>query len=71
VRRREFITLIGQLAYFAMIDVPLAAVRRHVANNEMPPRSIEDLIARTYAALISRPRGKGRARNPATHRSSE
>src|SRR5215475_5957891 len=26
-----------QLAIFAMIDVPLAAVRRHVANDEMPP----------------------------------
>src|SRR5262245_23860530 len=60
-----------QLACFAMIDVPLAAVRRHVADNEMPPRSIEDLIARTYAALISRPRGQERARNPATRRSSE
>jgi AcrR family transcriptional regulator len=42
-----------QLTAFAMIDVPLAAVRRHVANNEMPPRSVEDLIARTYAALIA------------------
>ena len=60
-----------QLAYFAMIDVPLAAVRRHVANNEMPPRSIENPIARTYGALISPPRGQGRARNPATRRSSE
>ena len=60
-----------QLAYFAMIDVPLAAVRRHVANNQMPPRSIEDLIARTYAALISPAREQGRARNPATRLSSE
>ena len=42
-----------QLANFAMIDVPLAAVRRYVAINEMPPRSVEDLIARTYAALIA------------------
>jgi AcrR family transcriptional regulator len=49
----------SQRAYFAMIDVPLAVVRRHVANNEMPPRSIEDLIARTYAALIAPVRRRG------------
>ena len=59
-----------QLAYFAMIDVPLAAVRRHVANNEMPPRSVEDLIARTYAALIAPARRRGRVPKPA-RRSSE
>ena len=59
-----------QLAYFAMIDVPLAAVRRHVANNEMPPRSVEDLIARTYAALIAPARRRGRAPK-AARRSSE
>jgi hypothetical protein len=49
-----------QLTTFAMIDVPLAAVRRHVASNEMPPRSVEDLIARTYAALIAPARRCGR-----------
>ena len=42
-----------RLVNFAIIDVPLAAVRRHVAVNELPPRSLEDLIARTYAALIA------------------
>jgi AcrR family transcriptional regulator len=59
-----------QLAYFAMIDVPLAAVRRHVENNEMPPPSVEDLIAKAYAALITPVRRRGPARKPA-HRSSE
>jgi len=54
-----------QLANFAMIDVPLAAVRRHVANNEMPPRSVEDLIARTYAALIAPAHRYGRGRRTA------
>jgi AcrR family transcriptional regulator len=54
-----------RLAYFAMIDVPLAAVLRHVANNEMPPRSVEDLIARTYAALIAPARRHGRGTKPA------
>ena len=57
-----------QLAYFAIIDVPLAAVR--VANNEMPPRSVEDLIARTYAALIAPAGGPGRGTKP-TRRSSK
>src|SRR5262249_107945 len=38
---------------------PLAAVRRHVAVNELPPRSVEDLIARTYAALIAPARRRG------------
>src|SRR6516162_13020 len=42
-----------RLVNFAIIDVPFAAVRRHVAVNELPPRSLEDLIARTYAALIA------------------
>jgi AcrR family transcriptional regulator len=58
-----------QLATFAMIDVPLAAVRRHVANNEMPPRSVEDLIARTYAALIAPARRYGRRTKAARHSS--
>ena len=57
-----------QLANFAIIDVPFAAVRRHVANNEMPPRSVVDLIAKTYAALIAPVRRRGR--KPA-RRSSE
>ena len=42
-----------RLVNFAVIDVPLAAVRRHVAVHELPPASVEDLIARTYAALIA------------------
>src|SRR5215467_81807 len=58
-----------QLAYFAMIDIPFAAVRRHVANNEMPPRSVEDLIARTYTALIAPVRRRGRAPKPARRNS--
>jgi hypothetical protein len=53
-----------QLIIFAIIDVPLAAVRRHVANNEMPPPSIDDLIVRTCAALISPSRGRGGREKP-------
>jgi AcrR family transcriptional regulator len=58
-----------QLANFAMIDVPLAAVRRHVANNEMPPRSVEDLIAKTYAVLIAPARQHGLGRRRARRKS--
>lgn len=54
-----------RLANFAMIDVPFAAVRRHVAANELPPNSIEPLIATTYAALI-RPARRRAARNNAS-----
>jgi AcrR family transcriptional regulator len=53
-----------QLITFAIIDVPLAAVRRHVANNELPPPSIDDLIVRTYAALIRPSRGRGGREKP-------
>jgi AcrR family transcriptional regulator len=53
-----------QLITFATIDVPLAAVRRHVANNEMPPTSVEDLIVKTFAALIGPSRGRGGRKKP-------
>jgi AcrR family transcriptional regulator len=53
-----------RLATFALLDMPLAAVRRHVAANEMPPRFVEDLIAKAYSALV-RPDGpSGAARAP-------
>lgn len=53
-----------QLITFATIDVPLAAVRRHVANNEMPPTSVEDLIVKTFAVLIGPSRGRGGRKKP-------
>jgi AcrR family transcriptional regulator len=59
-----------QLANFAMIDVPLAAVRRYVANNERPPGSVDHLIARTYGALIAPERRRRPVRKP-TRRSFE
>ena len=54
-----------RLVNFAVIDVPLAAVRRHVAVNELPPASVEDLIARTYAALIAPARRRARGQKSA------
>ena len=46
-----------RLTSFAVIDVPLAAVRRHVAANEPPPPLVDELVRRAYEALIPR---KGR-----------
>jgi AcrR family transcriptional regulator len=43
-----------RLAYFAILDVPFAAVHRHVAANVMPPPYIDDLIAKAYRAMITR-----------------
>jgi hypothetical protein len=40
-------------------------VRRHVAVNELPPPSVEDLIARTYAALIAPARRRARGKKSA------
>ena len=41
-----------QVATFAVLDVPFAAVRRFVAAGEPPPPIADDLIARTYAAIV-------------------
>ncbi len=49
-----------RLTTFAIIDVPFAAVHRHVAANEMPPAYVDDLIAAAYAALIT-PAREGKA----------
>jgi AcrR family transcriptional regulator len=45
-----------RLATFAVLDVPFAAVRRHVAANEKPPPMVDDLVRTAYAALIPRKR---------------
>ncbi len=41
-----------RLATFAVLDVPLAAVRRHVAGNEKPPALVDELVRTAYGALI-------------------
>ena len=38
---------------YAVVEAPFAAVRRHVAANESPPPSVDELIRVTYAAAIS------------------
>lgn len=39
-------------ATFALLDVPLGAVRRHVAQNKPPPPEIDDLIALAIGAIL-------------------
>ena len=41
-----------RLTALAILDVPFAAVHRHVAANEFPPLYVDDLIAKAYHALI-------------------
>jgi AcrR family transcriptional regulator len=53
-----------RLANFAILDVPFAAVRRHVAANEMPPTYVDELIAKAYPALITPARAGGRKTGP-------
>jgi AcrR family transcriptional regulator len=50
-----------RLAYFAILDIPFAAVRRHVAANVPPPAYVDDLIANAYRALIAPARASERS----------
>src|SRR5262245_37007137 len=42
-----------RLVTYAVLDAPLAAVRRHVAANEIPPNHIDALIRATYFAVLA------------------
>ena len=42
----------SRLAYFAILDLPLAATRRHIADNEPPPVNVDALVERAFWALI-------------------
>ena len=46
-----------RITAFALLDLPYAAVRRHVAAHEAPPPVVDDLIAAAYHAVV-----KGRVR---------
>jgi AcrR family transcriptional regulator len=47
-----------RLTTFAVLDLPFAAVHRHVAANELPPPYVDELIAEAYQALIAPARRK-------------
>jgi len=42
-----------RLVTYAVLDAPLAAVRRHVAANEIPPDHVDALIRATYFATLA------------------
>jgi AcrR family transcriptional regulator len=48
-----------RLVTYAVLDAPLAAVRRHVAANEIPPDHVDALIRATYVATLAL--GEGQA----------
>jgi len=55
---------------FAVLDVAFAAVRRHVATNELPPPIVDRLIETAYLAVINAERESLDRANPlARHRS--
>ena len=41
-----------QVASFAVLDLPIAAVRRYVRAGELPPPLVDELIAKAYTAVI-------------------
>jgi AcrR family transcriptional regulator len=51
-----------RLTAFAILDVPFAAVRRHVVANEMPPAYVNDLLSAAYWALVG-PRSKRKGKS--------
>jgi AcrR family transcriptional regulator len=51
-----------RLLTFAILDVPFAAVHRHVANGAMPPGYVDGLIDSAYSALVPRRTPRARSR---------
>jgi hypothetical protein len=39
-------------ASFVLVEVPLAAVKQHLQRREPPPRLVDNLITRTYRAIV-------------------
>jgi AcrR family transcriptional regulator len=42
------------LTVFALIDVPYAAVIRHIRQSRKPPREVDNYIEQTYSAIMGR-----------------
>jgi AcrR family transcriptional regulator len=45
---------------FALVEVPLAAVKQHIQRGEPPPALVDELIGDTYRAVIARRAKPGR-----------
>jgi hypothetical protein len=41
-------------ATFVLADIPMAAVRQHLERREPPPPLVDELITRTYRAIVQR-----------------
>ncbi|MBV8408306.1 MAG: hypothetical protein JOY64_11790, partial [Alphaproteobacteria bacterium] len=40
-------------ATFVLADIPMAAVRQHLERREPPPPLVDELITRTYRAIVA------------------
>ena len=49
-------------AAFVLAEVPLAAVKHHLQRRERPPRVVDELISKTYRAIVGDNNAKGGAR---------
>lgn len=47
-------------AGFVLAEVPVAAVKEHIRRREPPPPLVDDLIAKTYHAIVGRSERHGR-----------
>ena len=55
-------------AAFVLVEVPLAAVKPHLRRREPPPPLVDELIARTYHAIVGR--GRNRPKRAPTQESA-
>jgi hypothetical protein len=55
-------------AAFALLDIPFAAVRRHVSRNRAPPETVDHLVAVAVAAILDEPPEVKGGRKPASLR---
>lgn len=42
-------------AQFVLLEVPVAAVKSHLQKGERPPALVDDLITRTFNAIVHEP----------------
>jgi AcrR family transcriptional regulator len=50
-----------QRAAFVLAEVPIAAVKAHLERREPPPAQVDELITRTYYAIVDSGKGGGKA----------